>query len=93
MNKNNQTGFLHIGLDMILPKDSVIGVFDIDSVTVQKHSRDFLTAAQKEHEIEDITTDLPISFILADHPEKKQRIIFSSFSLPTVTARMKRKFP
>ena len=93
MNKSNHKGFIHIGLDMILPKDSVIGIFDIDSVTVQKHSRDFLNKAQKEKEIEDITTDLPISFILADHPEKKQRIIFSSFSLPTLTARMKRKFP
>lgn len=93
MSSNNQSGFIHIGLDMILPKDSVIGIFDIDSITVQKNSRDFLTAAQKENEIEDITTDLPISFILADHPQKKQRIIFSSFSLPTITARMKRKFP
>ncbi len=93
MKKQNPKGFVHVGLDMILPKENIIGIFDIDSLTVQKTSRDFLNNAQKENEIEDITTDLPISCILCDHPEKKQRIIFSSFSLPTLTARMKRKFP
>ena len=93
MKKPNNKGFVHVGLDMILPKEEIIGVFDIDAITVQKNSRDFLNKAQKNKEIEDYTTDLPISFILCNHKEKKQRILFSSFSLPTLTARIKRKFP
>lgn len=86
-------GFVHIGLDVIVSKQDIIGLFDIDSLTVQKNSREYLNNAQKNKEIEDISTDLPISFILCDTKEKKQRIIFSSFSLPTLKARVKRKFP
>ena len=93
MRKPNHKGFVHVGLDMILPKETIIGIFDIDAITVQKKSRDFLNRAQKNGEIEDYTTDLPISFVLCDHQTKKQRILFSSFSLPTLTARIKRKFP
>ncbi len=93
MNKPNNNGFVHVGLDEILQKKDIIGMFDIDGVTLQKNGREFLNKAQGNHEIEDITTDLPVSFILCDAKEKKQRIIFTSFSLPTLTARVKRKFP
>ena len=93
MKKPNVKGFVHIGLDEILPKQDIIGLFDIDALTVQKNSREFLNKAQKNKEIEDISTDLPISFLLCDSKTKKQRIIFSSFSLPTLKARVKRKFP
>ncbi len=93
MKKPNNNGFVHVGLDEILPKQDIIGLFDIDALTVQKNSREYLNKAQKNKEIEDISTDLPISFILCDSRTKKQRIIFSSFSLPTLKARVKRKFP
>lgn len=93
MNKQNNNGFVHVGLDKILEKKEIVGVFDIDSITVQKNSREFLNKAQKNKEIEDMTTDLPISFVLCNSTQKKQRIIFTSFSLPTLTARIKRKFP
>ncbi len=93
MKKPMHNGFVHVGLDEILPKQDIIGLFDIDSLTVQKNSREYLNGAQKNKEIEDISTDLPISFILCDSKTKKQRIIFSSFSLPTLKARVKRKFP
>ena len=93
MKPNKNKGFTYVGLDMILKKQDIIGLFDIDSVTVQKNSREFLNKAQQQKQIEDITTDLPISFILCNGEHKKQRIIFSSFSLPTLTARVKRNFP
>ncbi len=91
MNKDKR--YVNIGMDRILPRDEIIGIFDMDSVTVQKDSRNFLNMAQGNNEIENIATDLPVSFVLCDGKQKKQHIIFSSFSLPTLYGRIKRIFP
>ncbi len=82
-----------MGHDTVLPAEKVIGIFDLDSVTVQKDSRHFINTAQKRGEIVDVTTDLPITFVLCDKEENKQEVYLSSFSLPTLYTHIKRKFP
>lgn len=93
MSRQDKQSYVNIGLDRILLSGQLIGLFDMDSTTVQKNTREFLNRAQKEGEIEDLSTDLPVSFLLCDGKEKKQHILFSSFSLPTLYGRIKRKFP
>ena len=87
-------GYVNMGLDRILPRSSVIGLFDLDSVTVQKDSRNFVSLAQKKGEIEDATTDLPVTFLLCDgKADKKQSVLLTSFSLTTLHTHITRTFP
>ena len=56
--------YLHLGNDVIVNMNSVIGIFDMDNTTVSKRTRDFLANAEKNGRIIDITDDLPKSFVV-----------------------------
>ncbi len=45
---------------------SVIGIFDMDTSTVNKATRDFLTKAEKNGQIIYVNYDLPKSFVVTD---------------------------
>ena len=55
--------YLNAGNEEILKKN-IIGVFDLDTATVSKRTRDFLARAEKEGRVRLLTYDLPRSFIL-----------------------------
>ena len=40
--------YLHLGQETILRTRDILGVFDLDTATISKHTRDFL--AKSEHE-------------------------------------------
>ena len=50
---------------VLLPRDAVVGVFDLDTATVSKHTRDFLRRAQEAGAVVTAGEDLPQSFIIA----------------------------
>lgn len=58
--------FLHIGEDTVITDKNIIGIFDMDTSTVNKATRDYLNKAQKENRIEYVNYDLPKSFIVTD---------------------------
>ena len=60
--------YLYLGGDTALPLRGLIGIFDLDTATVQKSSRDFLRCAQQERRVHDTCggAELPKSFVLAD---------------------------
>ena len=58
--------YLHLGQDTIVMTDRIIGVFDLDNSTVSKHTRNFLSKAQREGRVIDVTPELPKSFIVCE---------------------------
>ena len=56
--------YLHLGNDVIVNMNSVVWIFDMDNTTVSHQTRDFLTQAEKNGRIIDITDDLPKSFVV-----------------------------
>ncbi len=56
--------YLHLGKDTIVRKSDIIGVFDLDTSTVSKTTRDYLTNAEKSGKVINVSTELPKSFIL-----------------------------
>lgn len=42
----------------------ILGVFDLDTSTVSKHTRDYLAAAEKGGRVINVTSELPKSFIV-----------------------------
>jgi len=39
--------FLHLGADTVIQTDHILGIFDLDTTTVQKSSREYLNLAEK----------------------------------------------
>ena len=42
--------YLHLGGQVVVPYDSVIGIFDIDNTTLSKHTRNYLTKPRMNRE-------------------------------------------
>lgn len=82
--------YLHLGNDVVVRKRDIIAVFDMDNTTVSKHSRNFLTVAQKNGSVVDITDDLPKSYIVAED-KGEIRVYISSVSSKTLQKRWQNK--
>lgn len=78
---------LHIGNGKTVRRKDIIGIFDMDNVTVTAGGRAFLSRAQKEGRVSAADYDIPRSFILCDGEEKKDRVILSHISSLSLAAR------
>ena len=58
--------YLYLGGEHAVTLNKLIGIFDLDTVTVSKHSRDFLARAQQNNQVQDAcgAFGLPKSFVL-----------------------------
>lgn len=59
--------FLHLGEDTVITDEGVIGIFDMDTSTVNKATRDYLNKAEKDKKVVYVNYDLPKSFVVTDH--------------------------
>ena len=58
--------FVHLGGQISIYCDDLLGVFDIERVTVNPAVNTFLTAAQKSGGVYYCSLDMPKSFVLTD---------------------------
>ena len=79
--------FLHLGQNEIVPSRRVIGIFDLDKCSYSKRTRDYLSAADKEGVVLDISGDIPKSFVVCDHPYHPQIVYLSQFNTTTLQKR------
>ncbi len=80
--------YIHLGQETVVKTDDVIGIFDLDSTTISKHTRNFLNKAEKKGEVITITYELPKSFIVcAKQKEKGRKIFLSQISSTTLVKR------
>ena len=58
--------YLHLGDEVMAKNRQIIGVFDLDTSTVTRATRDFLAEAQKKGMVVNIGENLPKSFVLCE---------------------------
>lgn len=58
--------YIHIGGDVSLPVDKILGIFDIEKTSVNKDVNDYLMKLQKQGKIYYVSYDMPKSFIVTD---------------------------
>ena len=58
--------FLHLGDTTIVNTKKIIGIFDMDTSTVNKATRDYLNLAEKNKKIVYVNYDLPKSFVVTN---------------------------
>lgn len=56
--------YLHLGQTIIVRAKDVLGIFDIETSTISKNTRDFLARAEKKGDVINVTNELPKSFIV-----------------------------
>lgn len=56
--------YLYLGGDTAIKSDRIIGIFDMDTSTVNKATRDYLSKAEKDKRVIYVNYDLPKSFVV-----------------------------
>ena len=79
--------YLHLGQSQIVPGHRVIGIFDLDKCSTSKRTREYLSAADAEGVVLDVSGDIPKSFVLCDHPYHPQIVYLSQLNTSTLKHR------
>lgn len=79
--------YLHLGQNELVPERRIIGVFDLDKCSYGKRTREYLSMAEKEGVVLDISGDIPKSFVVCDHPYHQQIVYLSQLSPATLQKR------
>ena len=66
--------YLHLGQNEIVSDHRIIGIFDLDKCSYGKRTRDYLSAADKEGVVLDISGDIPKSFVGCDEAYQEQSV-------------------
>ena len=67
--------YLHIGNGKSVKREDIIGIFDLDTATVSKITKDFINKCQKDGKVTYLDSDLPRAFILlSENDETKVRL-------------------
>ena len=74
--------FLHLGRDVAVAEDSIIVVFDMDTATWSRHTRNYLTAAEKAGKVYVITDELPKSAVVCRENGDFVVVSFARFQIP-----------
>ena len=83
--------YLHIGQDTVIKTQDIIAVFDLDTSTVSKVTRDYLAKMEKEKRVVAVSYELPKSFILTCNEKKEEIIYLSQLSPQTIFKRAEKK--
>ena len=70
--------YLHLGKDTVINSQEIIGIFDLDTSTVSRHTRKYLNIAEKNKETVIVSYELPKSFIVCAKPKSKNKKIYIS---------------
>lgn len=79
--------YLHLGQDTVVLHSDIIGIFDLDTTTVSKVTRNYLAKAQKNGKIINVSMELPKSFILCQEKDGIQKVYISQISSATLLKR------
>ena len=67
--------YLHLGQNEIVPDHRIIGIFDLDKCSYEKRTREYLTRAEKDGVVLDVSGDLPKSLWCATTPITRRSCI------------------
>lgn len=80
--------YLHLGQDTVIKTQEIVGIFDLDTSTISKHTRDYLTVCEKSGEVVNVTNELPKSFVLCCDQSGNRRVYINQLSSSTLLGRI-----
>lgn len=79
--------YLHLGKDTSIEISNIVGIFDLDTSTVSRHTKDFLRSCEKENRVVNVSYELPKSYILYDF-SGEYSVYLSPLNTATLVKRM-----
>ena len=79
--------YLHLGQDVVVRTEEIIGIFDMDNATVSRVSKRYLAMAEKAGRVVNITGELPKTFVVCGDREGKITVYISQISSATLRKR------
>lgn len=79
--------YLHLGQSVMLPEETIIGVFDLDNTTWSFRTRRFLDRAEAEGRVIPVGDDLPRSFVLSQEGDGPALIHVTQLTAATLQRR------
>lgn len=80
--------FLHLGADTIIDTKTVVGIFDLDKTTVSKRTREYLSHAEKQGAVVNVSHELPKSFVVCAHKKREQKLFVAQLNTATLKKRL-----
>lgn len=79
--------YLHLGQDTVVRMDDIVGIFDLETSTISKFSRNYLANAQKKGNVFNVSMEMPKSFVLCCDKKGKTTVYISQISSVTLLKR------
>ena len=80
--------YLHLGSNISVPLDDIIGIFDLDNASTSRTTRAFLRAAEEEGMVITVGEDLPKSLVVCCPRGSWQRVYISPLASSTLLGRL-----
>ena len=81
--------YLHLGGDMLVRKKDVVGICDIETTSISKITRQFLSMAERQGHIINVSSDLPKAFVIC-HRNGATTVYLTQISSATLAKRIER---
>ena len=83
--------YIHLGNEVSIRARDVIGIFDLETATLSKDTREFLRRCEDGDIVTNVSADLPKSFVLCRYNGAVQ-VFASAISSSTLKKRASRSF-
>lgn len=84
--------YLHLGQSTVINTKDILGIFDLDTSTVSKHTRDYLSEKEKQKKVVTVSYDLPKSFtVCVNNDGTEENVYISQLSTATLEKRVNGK--
>ena len=80
--------YLHLGNNVSVPTDDIIGIFDRDNASTARDTRAYLRAAEEEGMVVSAGGDLPKSLVVCSPAGSWQRVYISPLAPATLLGRL-----
>ncbi len=78
--------YIHLGSDTVVNMKHVIGIFDMESTSISRITREFLATAEEEGFVFNVSEDVPKSYVVCE-VDGRPIIYISQISTSTLTKR------
>ncbi|MDE7261065.1 MAG: DUF370 domain-containing protein [Oscillospiraceae bacterium] len=79
--------YLHLGSNISVPADDIIGIFDLDNASTARDTKKFLRDAEEEGMVTAVGEDLPKSLVVCCPRGSWQRVYISPLTPQTLLGR------
>lgn len=76
--------YIHLGSDISVHKNDIIGIFDLESTSVEKSVNEYLSKEQKSGNIYYVSLDMPKSYVVTE-----DKVFVTNVSTETLRERAK----